>query len=366
MGKKIITFLLPGGSRNPVGGYKIVYEYANRLIKDNYEVNIIYPATLLWKEQNIYQKLKGIVRYFYFKVNKNRYLPYNWFPLDKKIKIFWTPTLEEKYIPKSDYVIATACQTSEYLNKYKNTNIKKFYLIQGYETWSYSEEKLLKTWKYPLNKIVVSKWLKEIAINLNEEAELIYNGLDFEKFYIESEIEKRKNKNIIFLYHEGEIKGTKYAIEALKELKIRDNEIRIRSFGAYKNPKNLPSWIEYYYSPSQSKLRELYNEASIFLGTSLGEGWGLTVAEAMQCGCAVVCTNVVGYNEMAFDGETALLCESKNSKDMIEKIEKLIENTDLRIRIAKNGNKFIQLFTWEKAYNSFKFLIDTNSFSNKR
>lgn len=365
MGRKIITFLLPGGSRNPVGGYKIVYEYANRLIKDNYEVNIIYPATLLWREQNIYQKLKGVVKYFYFRVNKSRYLPYNWFSLDKKIKIFWTPTLEEKYIPKSDCVIATACQTSEYLNEYKNINIKKFYLIQGYETWSYSEEKLLKTWKYPLNKIVISKWLKEIAISLNEKVELIYNGLDFEKFYIENEIEKRKNKNIIFLYHENEIKGTKYAIEALKELKIRDNEIRVRSFGAYKNPKNLPNWIEYYYSPTQSKLRELYNESSIFLGTSLGEGWGLTVAEAMQCGCAVVCTNVVGYNEMAFNGETALLCESKNSKDMVEKIEKLIKNDDLRIKIAKNGNKFIQLFTWEKAYNSFKFLIDTNDFSDK-
>ena len=51
MRKKIITFLLPGPSKKPVGGYKIVYEYANCLINDNYDVNIVLSATILWKEQ---------------------------------------------------------------------------------------------------------------------------------------------------------------------------------------------------------------------------------------------------------------------------------------------------------------------------
>ena len=358
MRKKIITFLLPGGSRIPVGGYKIVYEYANRLINDNYEVNIIYPATLLWKEQNIYQKLKGIVRYFYFKINKNRYLPYNWFPLDKKIKIFWTPSLEEKYIPESDYVIATARETSEYLGEYKRKYIKKIYLIQHYELWGCTEERLLKTWKLPLEKIVIAKWLEKIAKKIDEKSTLIYNGLDFNVFYIQKDIEYRDTKSLILLYHESEWKGFKYGLEAIKLLKKWYPELKVTSFGAYKNPKNIPEWIEYYYSPTQDKLRELYNEASIFLGTSLGEGWGLTVSEAMQCGCAVVCTNVEGYNEMAFDEETALLCKSKNSKDMAEKIKKLIEDNNLRINIAKNGNKFIQKFTWEEAYSKFKNFIE--------
>lgn len=358
MRKKIITFLLPGGSRNPVGGYKIVYEYANRLINDNYEVNIVYPATLLWKEQNIYQKLKGIVRYFYFKINKNRYLPYNWFPLDKKIKIFWTPSLEEKYIPESDYVIATARETSEYLGEYKRKYIKKIYLIQHYELWGCTEERLLKTWKLPLEKIVIAKWLEKIAKKIDEKSTLIYNGLDFNVFYIQKDIEYRDTKSLILLYHESEWKGFKYGLEAIKLLKKWYPELKVISFGAYKNPKNIPEWIEYYYSPKQDKLRELYNKASIFLGTSLGEGWGLTVSEAMQCGCAVVCTNVEGYNEMAFDEETALLCKSKNSKDMAEKIKKLIEDNNLRINIAKNGNKFIQKFTWEEAYSKFKNFIE--------
>ena len=127
--KKVVTFLLPGGSKEPVGGYKVVYEYANRLVNDGYNVNIILPATLLWKEQSLKEKVKGIIRFFYFDIFKNKYLPYKWFPLDKNIKVYWTPTLEEKYIPKSNYIFATAWQTAEYLNKYSELKGKKYYLI---------------------------------------------------------------------------------------------------------------------------------------------------------------------------------------------------------------------------------------------
>ena len=41
---KSINFLLPSGSLRPIGGFKVVFEYANRLIADGYNVNIVYPA----------------------------------------------------------------------------------------------------------------------------------------------------------------------------------------------------------------------------------------------------------------------------------------------------------------------------------
>lgn len=355
--KKNVTFLLPEGSKKPVGGYKVVYEYANRLINDNYNVNIIFPATLLWKEQNLKNKIKGIKRYFLGKIFKERYLPYKWFPLNKNIRLYWVPSLEEKYIPKSDYIFATACQTAEYLNKYIKSS-KKYYLIQGYENWAFSEERLLKTWKMPLKKIVIANWLGIIGNKLNEKTYLIINGLDFNKFGKDIDIEKRNPKNILILYHELEIKGFKYGLEALKIIKKKYEDIEINCFGVFKNPKNIPFWVNYYYSPSQNKLRELYNNASIFIGTSLGEGWGLTVCEAMQCGCAVVCTDVVGYNEFAFNEENALLSKSKNGEDLAKNIEILLENDTLRYKIANNGYKSIQKFTWEESYKNLKKLLE--------
>ena len=37
----IITFILPRTGEEPIGGFKVVYEYANRLAKDGYHI-ILY------------------------------------------------------------------------------------------------------------------------------------------------------------------------------------------------------------------------------------------------------------------------------------------------------------------------------------
>lgn len=42
---KSVVFLMPCIGRTPVGGFKVVYEYANRLVNDGFDVKIVYPAT---------------------------------------------------------------------------------------------------------------------------------------------------------------------------------------------------------------------------------------------------------------------------------------------------------------------------------
>lgn len=43
MKKKKIIILLPCLAWSPVGGFKVVYEYANRLVAVGHEVTIVYP-----------------------------------------------------------------------------------------------------------------------------------------------------------------------------------------------------------------------------------------------------------------------------------------------------------------------------------
>ena len=40
--KQIVVFVFRRTDNGPVGGYKMVYEYANRLVDDGYEVHIVY------------------------------------------------------------------------------------------------------------------------------------------------------------------------------------------------------------------------------------------------------------------------------------------------------------------------------------
>jgi len=97
-----------------------------------------------------------------------------------------------------------------------------------------------------------------------------------------------------------------------------------------------------------------------FISPSLSEGFGLTSAEAMMCGTALVASLTGGHKEFTVEGETALTFKPGNSEQIKEKVLVLINGNALRIKLALKGNKFIQRFTWEKAVNSFEQAMQSN------
>lgn len=57
-------------------------------------------------------------------------------------------------------------------------------------------------------------------------------------------------------------------------------------------------------------LRGIYNSSDLFLTTTTGEGWGLTVTEAMQCGCPVIAPDHTSLREIgAYGARVWPLCE---------------------------------------------------------
>lgn len=73
----------------------------------------------------------------------------------------------------------------------------------------------------------------------------------------------------------------------------------------------------------------------------------------MICGCAVVCTDNGGFSMMVKNNETGLISPIYDVKKLAENISQLIKNDALRIKLAKNGNEFIQKFTWKNAFKDF-------------
>lgn len=357
---KHVVFLLPCPATVPVGGFKVVYEYANRLVKDDYAVHIVYSSTLFPKQL----KWKDYI-YHKWLFNRRRktknYLPDKWFVLDDRIQQSLVFSLEQKRIPKADIYVATSWETAEYLMNYKGiSENSKFYLIQGYETWSCpDEERLLATWKAPLCKIVIAPWLKDIAVRLGQKAVLIENGFDFESFGLDINIEDRKSDTVVMLYHEMEAKGTRDAFEALRIVKKYYPNLRVNIFGVSPQPTELTSEYIYYQQPSKDELKRIYNESAIYVGPSHSEGWGLTVGEAMQCGCAVACTDNGGYAVMAHNEETALVSPVRDPQALANNIVRLMRDRELRILIAKRGYEYIQQFTWERAYTKFREVLES-------
>ena len=57
---------------------------------------------------------------------------------------------------------------------------------------------------------------------------------------------------------------------------------------------------------------------------------------------------------MAIDGETALLSPTKDVDALANNIIRLIEDDNLRNRLAQNGMEYVRKMTQEQSYKNFK------------
>ncbi len=347
-----INFLLPGRGEKPGGGIKIAYEYANGLARRNHDVTLIHPARLEI-DTPFFKRPEKMWRFLRRKIDGS-YRPDKWFAVDKKVRLKWVPSLDPRYIPPADITVATACATAEWLAGYPLEKGNPYYLIQGYETFSVPENRLLATWRLPFQKIVVSKWLQNKAEEIGESALYIPNGIDFQAFGIDSAIEERASDTVAMMYHKAESKGWADGLAALDQVQVQVPDLRVLLFGLENPPGNLPGFITYCRNPGQDTLRRLYNESAIFIAPSWFEGWGLPPAEAMACGCAVAAADNGGHREFARHEVTALLSPPKDPAALAGNILRLTQDADLRMRIARAGNAYIQNFTWGKAVNAFE------------
>ncbi len=353
-----VTFLLPGRGWKPVGGVKVVYEYANCLSRKGHEVTVIHPA-LLDRNTPLLARPKKCARYLQSHLDHS-YLPSPWFSMDPRVRMLWTWSLAPQYIPDGDAIIATAWQTSEWVADYPDNKGKKFYLIQHWENWDgVSEDRLTHTWTRPLQKIAISRWLQDRATELGEAAEYAPNGLDFSAFGLDVPIAQRDSVAIFMLYHEQPWKGTSDGLEALKRVQHRHPALRVHLFGTPAKARQLPDWAEYHRLPPQRFLRQLYNESAIFLSPSWAEGWPLPPAEAMQCGAAVVATDIGGHREFLENGVNGLLRPARDPGALAEAVSQLVEHPNLRIQYARRGHESIQQFTWERACDRMERILAT-------
>lgn len=368
MRTKSITFIFPSPRQVPGGGPKVVYEYANRLASEGWSVKIAYAwhmrKEVFIRGVNPIRSLLGYIRYnIPYVINRNlKRLPScrKWFNLDARVEEVYPHTLDYAEMPRTDFYVATACSTAPFVRDYPVNNKHKLYLIQDYETWNgRTDAEVRETYHYGLQNIAVSRWLRDLVEEEGAECALLLNGFDFTYFSQYVPFEEKDKMACSALYGEGR-KGSVYAIEACEIVRRKYPKFRLIFFGVNSKPKNLPEWVEYYQSPNKELLNKIYNEPAIFVGSSLQEGWGLPVGESMICGAAVVCTDTLGYKEMVKDGETGLICPIRDSNALANNIIRLIEDDQLRLRIAKLANSRIQSYTWDNSFEKLKEILSVD------
>jgi glycosyltransferase involved in cell wall biosynthesis len=89
----------------------------------------------------------------------------------------------------------------------------------------------------------------------------------------------------------------------------------------------------------RSDTPEVLAAMDIFVFPSHAEAFGIALAEALAMGKPSVCSNADGVLDIAVDGESSLLFENKNAEDLVKKISRLIESTDLRRQFSIAARK---------------------------
>lgn len=102
--------------------------------------------------------------------------------------------------------------------------------------------------------------------------------------------------------------------------------------------------------PEEELIRQ-YQNADILILPSINahEAFGLVLIEAMACGLPVIASNLPGVRSVFTDGEQGLRCEPGDVGDLAAKINSLIQDENLRQKMAKAARALAEeKYAWEK------------------
>lgn len=211
--------------------------------------------------------------------------------------------------------------------------------------------------RYPADKYIAIS--QSVYNNINnyvpkDKIELVYNGVNLEKFSNSSELLDRSDKifNIACVARiMPEKKGQDILIKALDILKNRFKYDNFKCFfaGAITNLESmndlkeiirqfdLDSNIEF--MGNVEKVEKLYANTDVFVLPSRYEGFGLVVVEALAAGCSVVVSKLDGPLEIVKENEEyGLYFEKENYQELAEKLHRLISDVDYRRKYRDNKN----------------------------
>jgi glycosyltransferase involved in cell wall biosynthesis len=338
---KKINFVLPALSTKPGGGTKIMYEYANRFSLKGYDVTVIHSIKRPFKKA----RTPLWLRHLLLRLKKKQ----TWFTFSPNVKTKLVKEITDAHMPDADVVISTWWQMTYAVADLSDHKGKKFNFIQDYEIWTGQEERVKESYKLGVQNIVIAKYLADLVTKISGQTPIhIPNAIDTGVFKLEMPIAERDPYSVIMLYSEEPRKGSSFGLEALMKVKEKCASLSVTFFSTFKRPLSLPDWIIFEQRPNN--LPELYNRHAIFISPSIGEGWALPPAEAMACGCAVVCTNIGGHHDYAINNETAILVEPRDVEYMADSILRLINEPDIHKRLSSNGHSNItSQFGWDSS-----------------
>jgi len=200
----------------------------------------------------------------------------------------------------------------------------------------------------------------------------IHNCVDIHKFSLARTKEDLRadydfgplEKIIIIVGTLCEQKGHKYLLEAFRKIKNEVSDARLLIVGSgpleeelQKQSRLLHIEGEVKFMRTRRDVPQLLKISDVLVLSSLWEGFGIVLLEAMASGLAVVASNIDGVPEVVLDGETGILVPPKDIYTLSKVITDLLLNVTQREVLATAGRKrVLENFTPESYLNKLNSL----------
>ena len=116
--------------------------------------------------------------------------------------------------------------------------------------------------------------------------------------------------------------------------------------------------VEVRHKVPPSEMPKVLNEHDVFIFSSQMEGFPNALLEAMASGLAVIATKCGGPDEILINGENCLIFPFGDADALAERMEQLIRNPSLVIKLGQNARKLVEeKFTLERYLDETEKLL---------
>lgn len=210
-------------------------------------------------------------------------------------------------------------------------------------------------------------------IGLSREDKIFFQNIDDRNLFIENNVVSCQETDILpgsgvnlewfsnghVKKHDGRIvfllaarllkdKGVMESVEAIESLRKSGQRVELQLLGQIwiKNPSavsqiELEKWVEsglVTYLGFTEDVRHHIKNADVVILPSYREGMAKILIEAASMGKPLITTDVPGCKELIEDGVTGFLCRARDSKDLMQKMQRVIDlSQEERIAMGKRG-----------------------------
>ncbi|CAM3878180.1 glycosyltransferase [Alicyclobacillus pomorum] len=309
------------------GGIKNVFEHVNRLHDSGYQVQL-------------------------FALDNQP----TWFPLRAPFRKF---SNYEEMLPElrrmNAIKVATWWKTLSVVLDSCNSNLGgsgiPLYLVQDIEESYYPHSPEMQalvrnTYRSPAHLLTIADWTRrQLMERFQRQPTNISIAVDLELFKPNRTHDYDPFRILACSRGSQHLKGFSLTSEAVRSVCHHVPQASVMTFGIEQPHLNgIPHF--HFSNPDDQTVAYLYANCGVFVQTSMHEGFGLPILEAMACGAPVVTTKAEGNEEFCINGTNCVLVEKGNIAGIVNGITRVLTDRDFANALSAHGRETALTYNW--------------------